>query len=155
MTRGNARELAVHLIYGRIFTGKEPEQVVSTRLDKEYYENLKEENEVYSDRPSRAQLRYIDSVVAGVANREEDLNAQISKFSIGWDISRISKLARCILQLAIYEILYVEDVPTGVAVSEAVRIAKKYDGDDTGSFVNGILGSFARSLTAPETEAAE
>ena len=155
MTRGNARELAVHLIYGRVFTGEEPEQVVSTRLDKEYYENLKEENEVYSDRPNRAQLRYIDSVVAGVANREEDLNAQISKFSIGWDISRISKLARCILQLAIYEILYVEDVPTGVAVSEAVRIAKKYDGDDTGSFVNGILGSFARSLTAPETEAAE
>ena len=155
MTRANARELAVHLIYGRVFTGEEPEQVVSIRLDKEYYENLKEENEVYSDRPSRAQLRYIDSVVAGVANREEDLNAQISKFSIGWDISRISKLARCILQLAIYEILYVEDVPTGVAVSEAVRIAKKYDGDDTGSFVNGILGSFARSLNAPAAEATE
>ena len=155
MTRGNARELAVHLIYGRIFTGEEPEQVVSTRLDKEYYEQLREENEVYSARPSRAQLRYIDTVVAGVANREEELNAQISKFSIGWDITRISKLARCILQLAIFEILYVEDIPTGVAVSEAVRIAKKYDGDDTGSFVNGILGSFARSLSAPAAEVAE
>ena len=155
MTRGNARELAVHLIYGRIFTGEEPEQVVSIRLEKEYYEKLKDENDVYSDRPSRAQLRYIDSVVSGVANREEDLNAQISKFSIGWDISRISKLARCILQLAIYEILYVDDVPTGVAVSEAVRIAKKYDGDDAGSFINGILGSFARSLATPAAEATE
>ena len=155
MTRANARELAVHLIYGRVFTGEEPEQVVSVRLDKEYYDKLKDENDVYSDRPSRAQLRYIDSVVSGVANREEELSAQISKFSIGWDISRISKLARCILQLAIYEILYVEDVPTGVAVSEAVRIAKKYDGDDTGAFVNGILGSFARSLTAPKTEETE
>ena len=155
MTRGNARELAVHLIYGRAFTGEEPEQVVSVRLDKEYYDKLGDENDVYSDRPSRAQLRYIDSVVSGVANREEELNAQISKFSIGWDISRISKLARCILQLAIFEILHMEDVPTGVAVSEAVRIAKKYDGDDTGSFVNGILGSYARSLTAAEPEAAE
>lgn len=155
MTRGNARELAVHLIYGRVFTGEEPEQVVSVRLDKEYYENLKEENDVYSDRPSRAQLRYIDTTVSGVANREEELNDVIRKFSIDWDISRISKLARCILQLAIFEILYVEDVPTGVAVSEAVRIAKKYDGDDTGAFVNGILGSFARSLTAPSAEAAE
>ena len=154
MTRGDARELAVHLIYGRAFTGEEPEQVVSTRLDKEYYEKLRDENEVYSDRPSRAQLRYIDTVVSGVANREEELNAQISKFSIGWDITRISKLARCILQLAIFEILHMEDVPTGVAVSEAVRIAKKYDGDDTGSFVNGILGSFARSLTAPAVETA-
>ena len=154
MTRGNARELAVHLIYGRAFTGEEPQQVVSTRLDKAYYEKLSEENDVYSDRPSRAQLRYIDTVVSGVANREEELNAQIQKFSIGWDISRISKLARCILQLAIFEILYVEDVPTGVAVSEAVRIAKKYDGDDTSSFVNGILGSFVRAQQSEQQTAA-
>ena len=146
MTRGNARELAVHLIYGRAFTGEEPEQVVSVRLDKEYYGKLSDENEVYSDRPSRAQLRYIDSVVTGVANREEELNAQISKFSIGWDISRISRLARTVMQLAMFEILYVEDVPTGVAISEAVRIVKLYDGDDAGAFVNGILGTFARNL---------
>ena len=125
MTRGNARELALHLIYGRTFTGEEPESVISTRLEKEYYANLGEENEVYAERPSRAQMRYIDTVVTGVANREEELDEQIRKFSIGWDISRISKLARCILRLAIFEILYVEDVPAGVAVSEAVRIAKK------------------------------
>ena len=155
MTRGNARELAVHLIYAREFTGDEPQKVVADRLDKEYYEKLGAENDVYSERPSRAQLRYIDSVVAGVANREEELNQQIRKFSIGWDISRISKLARCILQLAIYEILYVEDVPTGVAVSEAVRIAKQYQGNATGAFVNCILGSFARSLTEPAAEATE
>ena len=152
MTRGNARELAVHLIYGRVFTGEDPQQVVSTRLDKEYYEKLAVEHEVYADRPSRPQLRYIDTVVAGIANREEELNAIISQYSIGWDITRISKLTRCILQLAIFEIQSLEDVPTGVAISEAVRIAKKYDGNDAGSFVNGILGSYARSLTAPKAE---
>ena len=152
MTRGNARELAVHLIYGRNFTGEEPQSVVATRLNKEYYAQLSAENDVYAERPSRAQLAYIDGVVSGVANREEELNASISQFSIGWDITRISRLVRSVMQLAIYEILYVEDVPTGVAVSEAVRIAKKYDGDDTGAFVNGILGAFARSLTAPQTE---
>ena len=152
MTRANARELAVHLIYSQSFTGDEPEQVVSTRLDKEYYKKLSGENEVYEDRPSRAQLQYIDCVVSGVTNRTDELNSHISKFSIGWDVSRISRLARAIMQLAIYEILYVEDVPTGVAVSEAVRLAKKYDGDDTGSFVNGILGSFARSLNSEEAK---
>lgn len=141
------------MIYGRVFTGEEPEQVVATRLEKAYYEKLAEENEVYAERPSRAQLRYIDTVVTGVANREEELNQQIRRYSIGWDISRISRLARCIMQLAMFEILHVEDVPTGVAVSEAVRIAKKYDGNDTGAFVNGILGTFARSLNAPEAEA--
>lgn len=146
MTRANARELAVHLIYARNFTGDEPEKVVADRLEKEYYAKLAEENQVYAERPSRAQVAYLDNVVAGVANREEDLNAQISKYSIGWDVSRISRLARTVMQLAIYEILYVDDVPTGVAISEAVRIAKLYDGDDTGAFVNGILGSFAREL---------
>ena len=101
--------------------------------------------------PSGKQVAYLDAVVGGVANRLDELNAQIQQFSIGWDVSRISKLARAIMQLAIFEILYIADVPTGVAISEAVRIAKMYDGNDTGAFVNGILGAFARSLT-PEVE---
>ncbi|MBE6947081.1 MAG: transcription antitermination factor NusB [Ruminococcaceae bacterium] len=148
MTRANARELAVHLIYSQGFTGEEPDVVVATRLEKEYYKLLSEENEIYEERPSRAQLAYIDGVVSGVANRQEMLNEYIQKYSIDWDVSRISRLARAVMQLAIFEILYVEDVPTGVAVSEAVRLAKKYDGDDTGAFVNGILGSFARGLSS-------
>lgn len=148
MTRANARELAIHLIYSREFTGEEPETVVANRLDKSYYSLLAEENQVYSDRPSKAQTQYLDCVVSGVANRCEELNTEIQKYSIGWDISRISRLTRAIMQLAIFEILYVEDVPTGVAISEAVRLAKMYDGDDTGSFVNGILGTFARSLNS-------
>lgn len=148
MTRANARELAVHLIYSREFTCEEPEKVISARLDREYYGKLAEENQVYSERPSRAQMSYIDSVVSGVANREEDLNAQIQQYSIGWDVTRISRLARAVMQLAIFEILYMEDVPTGVAISEAVRIVKLYDGDDTGAFVNGILGAFARGQSA-------
>jgi len=152
MTRANARELAVHLIYSREFTGEEPEQVIATRLDKEYYAKLSQENQVYAERPSRAQSIYIDNVVAGVANRTDELNAQIQKYSIDWDVSRISRLTRTIMQLAMFEILYVEDVPTGVAISEAVRIAKMYDGDDTGAFVNGILGAFARGLTTEVTQ---
>ena len=92
-------------------------------------------------------MAYLDNVVSGVANRSEELNEKIQQYSIGWDVSRISKLARTIMQLAIFEILYVDDVPTSVAISEAVRIAKMYDGDDTGAFVNGILGAFARGLT--------
>ena len=155
MTRANARELAVHLIYGRDFTGEEPQQVVTTRLNKEYYGTLSQENEVYSERPIKAQVNYLDIVVSGVANRQEDLNAQIQKYSIGWDVKRISRLTRCIMQLAMFEILYLEDVPTGVAISEAVRIAKKYDGDETGAFVNGILGAFARGLNELKAEAAE
>jgi len=150
MTRANARELAVHLIYSLSFTGESPEQTVSSRLDKAYYSNLSSENDIYQERPSRAQMQYLDTVVSGVANRQDELNEFIGKFSIGWDVSRISRLARTIMQVAIFEVLNMKDVPTNVAISEAVRLAKKYDGDDTGSFVNGILGAFARSLASEE-----
>lgn len=152
MTRGVARELAVHLIYSQTFTGDAPEQLVAARLEKNYYELLAAENEIYSERPKGAQRAYIDTVVSGVTNRINELNDVIQQFSISWDVSRISRLARTIMQLAIFEIQNVADVPTGVAVSEAVRLAKKYDGGDTGAFVNGILGAYARSLTSEEAK---
>ena len=150
MTRANARELALHLIYAREFTGEDPEQIISDRLKKEYYALLAEDNQIYSDRPSGSQRSYIDRVVAGVANRSEELNALIQKYSIGWDISRISRLSRAVMQLAIFEMTYLDDVPAGVAINEAVRIAKLYDGPESGSFVNGILGSYFKSNTNEE-----
>ena len=146
MTRSDARELAVHLIYAHEFSGEDPQDLVAARLAKDYYAKLSGEVELYADRPTAAQRAYIDRVVAGVTNRISELNETISKFAIDWDVSRISKLTRSILQLAIFETQYMEDVPTGVAISEAVRMAKLYDGDDTGAFVNGILGAYARSL---------
>ncbi len=144
MTRGDARELAVHLIYAREFTGEDPGDVIRARLDKDYYSALSKDSELYADYPDENQKIYLNKVVPGVAASLEVLNANIAQYAIGWDISRISRLARVIMQLAIYEALFMKDVPVGVAISEAVRIAKKYDGDDTGAFVNGILGSFAR-----------
>lgn len=153
MTRSNARELAVHLIYSRSFTGEEPGSALEARLDRTYYAALSEENEVYAERPSRKQLAYIDKVVVGTANRAEELDEIIQKYSIGWDLNRISRLTRAILQLALFECQYVEDVPVGVAVNEAVTLAKKYDGDDAGTFVNGILRAFLRSQAPQETPA--
>lgn len=152
MTRSDARELAVHLIYAHEFSGDDPQDLIAMRLAKGYYAKLSDEVELYAERPSSAQRAYIDRVVAGVTSRIAELDELIGKFAIGWDISRISKLTRSILQLAFFEILYIEDVPTGVAISEAVRMAKLYDGDDTGAFVNGILGAYARSLASEVTE---
>ena len=147
MTRGNARELAVHLIYGREFTGDAPVDVVRIRLEEGYYEQLAAEYEIYTERPSEKQIQYLEKIVSGVHEHVEELNEIIGKYSIGWDVKRISRLNRVIMQLAVYEILYVDDVPEGVAVSEAVRLAKKYN-DEMGRFVNGILGAFVRSRKA-------
>ena len=155
MTRGNARELAVHLIYGREFTGDPPIEVIRLRLEEGYYENLAAEYEIYTERPTGKQVKYLERIVSGVYEHHDVLNEIIGKYSIGWDVKRISRFNRVIMQLAIYEILYVDDVPEGVAISEAVRLAKKYN-DEMGPFVNGILGAFVRSRkeapaeTAPE-----
>ena len=146
MTRSDARELAVHLIYAYEFSGDDPQELIAVRLAKDYYNKLSAEVELYADRPSSAQRAYIDRVVSGVTNRVEELDECIRKFAIDWDVTRISKLTRSILQLAFFEIQYIDDVPTGAAIAEAVRMAKLYDGDDTGAFVNGILGAYARSL---------
>ena len=157
MTRGNARELAIHLIFGREFTGETPSEVVRMRLEEGYYVQLAAAYEIYTERPTEKQVKYLENIVAGVVEHQEELNEIVGKFSIGWDVKRISRLNRVIMQLAAYEILYVDDVPEGVAVSEAVRLAKKYD-DEMGKFVNGILGSFVRSLKekpAEEAPAAE
>ena len=152
MTRGNARELAIHLIFGREFTGETPSEVVRMRLEEGYYEQLAAEYEIYTERPTEKQVKYLENIVAGVVEHQDELNEIVGKFSIGWDVKRISRLNRVIMQLAAYEILYVDDVPEGVAVSEAVRLAKKYN-DEMGKFVNGILGSFVRSLKEQPAEA--
>ena len=140
MTRSNARELALHLILDVDYTRDPSETVVDTRMDADYYATLQAENEVYADRPSKKQLAYIRDVTAGVQEKEEELRGYISKYAINWNVSRISRMARAILELAIY----VEDVPTSVAINEAMVLAKKYESEETAGFINGILGAFVR-----------
>lgn len=144
MTRSNARELAAHLIYELDYTEEAPQQALARRLDQEYYRELADENEVYIERPNKKQLSYIRTCVEGVMQRAEELDAQISQYSIGWNLHRISRFTKAALRLAIFEILYVEDVPTGVAINECVELTRKYEDKDTVAFVNGILGAFVR-----------
>ena len=78
----------------------------------------------------------------------EELDGYISKYAIGWNLSRISRTARAIMQLAMYECLYVHDVPVSAAINEAVELTRKYEDEDVVAFVNGILGAFAREVAA-------
>jgi len=144
MTRTNAREIVVHLIYGINYTKESADEAIVRRFEADYYKTLADENEVYAERPDQKQMKYISSVVSGIEARQEELDGYIQKYAIGWSIGRISRLARAVMQLAIYEILYVDDVPTGAAVSEAVELTRKYEDEETVSFVNGVLGSFVR-----------
>ncbi len=150
MTRSEARELAAHLIYELDYIDASPSEAIETRMEKEYYAGLAAENEIYADRPSGKQMAYIRACVEGVIAHAEELDAKIAQFSVGWNLKRISRLTKAALRLAMYEILYVEDVPTGVAINECVELTRKYEEEEIVSFVNGILGSFARSLKEQE-----
>lgn len=89
---------------------------------------------------------YSKSLFCGVYQKRDELDSKIEEFANGWRLSRIPKVNIAILRIAIYEIMCVEDVPESVAVNEAVELAKKYSGTEDASFINGILGSFVRSL---------
>lgn len=84
---------------------------------------------------------FIKSAVYGVIENKADIDEKIKNASKGWTIDRMSKVDLAILRLAIYEMLYNEDVPRGVAINEAVELAKKYSSDEAPSFINGILAS--------------
>lgn len=146
MTRTNAREIVVHLIYGINYTKESADEAIVSRFAADYYETLQSENDVYTERPNARQMSYINVVVKGIEEKQAELDGYISQYAIGWNISRISRLARSIMQLALYEILYVDDVPTSAAINEAVELTRKYEDEDVVSFVNGILGSFVRGM---------
>ena len=75
--------------------------------------------------------------------------AYIEKYARGWKTERISRTAGAILRCAMSEILWMPEVPNAAAINEAVELAKKYEDEDTVSFINGILGSFVRKELQP------
>ena len=152
MTRSNAREVAVHLIYELDYTAQTPEEALETRMENGYYSGLAEENEVYTERPSKKQLEYIRTCVEGVAAHEDELDALIAQYAIGWNLHRISRFTKAAMRLAIFEMLYLQDVPTGVAINECVELTRKYEDAEVVSFVNGILGSVARGQQKKEEQ---
>ena len=148
MTRSNAREIVSHLIFEMNFTTDPASQLVDAAMEPAYYESLAQETEIYAERPSESQMAYIRSAVQGIQEKQEELDGYIEKFSNNWKLSRISLISRSVMEVAMYEILYVDDVPAGVAINEAVELCKKYEEAETVSFVNGILGKFAKEVAA-------
>ena len=144
MVRNTAREIAVHLAYELSFTDKTAEELVAERLSRDGFAELAGEDELYSEAPNAKQVAYITRLVTGVNEHAAELDGYIAKYSKGWKFSRIPLVASAIMRVAMYEILYMEDIPNGAAINEAVEIAKKYETPETAKFINGILGSFVR-----------
>ena len=146
MTRTNARELACQLVYETGFRHLTAQEALDALMQDGYYETLKDEADSFSEKPTDKQLAYITAIVQGVQARQTELEGYISRFSVGWSIDRISRVAVAIMEVCMYESLYVDDVPVGAAINEAVELTRRYEDEDVVSFVNGILGRFAREV---------
>ncbi len=124
MVRNTAREIAAHLSYELSFTDKTVDELLKERLTPEAFAELAEEDPLYADAPNAKQAAYITRLVKGVDEHAAELDGYIAKYSKGWKFSRIPLVASAIMRVAMYEILYMEDIPNGAAINEAWRLPK-------------------------------
>lgn len=144
MTRTAAREIAVRLCYSMSENPVEPAVILEDVFEPEYYATLASEDEVFSAYPDLRQMEYISRIVTGIGEHNAELSAYIEKYAVGWKFSRISRTALAIMKTAMFEVLYMPEIPPGASINEAVELSKRYEEPDTVPFINGVLGSFIR-----------
>ncbi len=131
MTRSEAREQAFIVLFEKIF---DSELTIS-----EIIENAQEAELIKIN-------GFAKTLLVAVENNYETIDSLISENSRGWTIERLPKTALAIMRLAIGEMIYVDEVPAGVSVNEAVELCKKYGTNEDASYVNGVLGTIAKAL---------
>ena len=130
MTRRQAREQAFILLFEKSF---------NTESSVEELLELAKELAMFEDDEFSSKL------IHTACDNIEQIDEYISNNSKGWKINRISKVALAVIRLALAEILYIDDIPDGVTVNEAVELAKKYSTPEYASFINGLLGTVVRA----------
>ncbi|MCC6094863.1 MAG: transcription antitermination factor NusB [Eubacterium sp.] len=162
MIRTQLRETIFRLLFMNQFNGKEEmKEQVTLYLDEmraglvempfASYENKEEEREnnpafANAEDVTQEDEKYIREKLEKILDRIPEIDERLNEASRNWKTTRMGKVDLSVLRLAVYELLYDESVPTGVAIDEAVEIAKHYGGDESGAFVNGVLGHIARDL---------
>ena len=101
-----------------------------------YFEQLDQE-------PKEEDMAYIRDKALNVILKSEEIDEMLNEHVTGWKTSRMGKVDLTLLRLAVYEIKFEEDIPTKVAINEAVELAKNFSGDEGPAFVNGVLGKLA------------
>lgn len=144
ITRTTAREIAVHYSFELGFSNLTAQDLLEQELTKERFAEIAEIEPIYEEFPEEKQVDYIQKLVQGVGEHGYELDEYISKYAIGWKFQRIPRIATAIMRVAMYEILYMPEIPASAAINEAVELTKKYEEPKVVSFVNGILGSFVR-----------
>ncbi|GGJ10291.1 N utilization substance protein B [Paenibacillus hunanensis] len=142
MKRRLAREITVQSLYQMEMNEVKAEEAVEMLLEEAAADN---ESEV--EVRNEAQLKtYVLDVVAGVSSNREAIDGLLVDYLQNWQVSRLSRVDRQILRLAVYEMIFTEDVPAKVAVNEAIELSKHFGTEESGKFVNGVLGKMIQDL---------
>ncbi len=131
MKRSELREHIFRLVFGVEFN-EEDEMPQQLKLYFDQLEDAKEKD-----------LEYIRTKAQQIAQKIPEIDRMVNEHTKGWKTTRMNKVDLGILRVAVYEMQWDDDVPVGVAIDEAVELAKKYSGEDGPSFVNGVLAKLA------------
>ncbi|CAN5810436.1 transcription antitermination factor NusB [soil metagenome] len=96
---------------------------------------------------------FVADLVAGVSDHRDEIDGLIGRFARGWTLARMPVVDRSLLRIATYELAHRSDIPVGAVISEAVELAKQFSTDDSGRFVNGVLGQIATEVRPPSAVA--
>ena len=91
-------------------------------------------------------IAFAETLVGGVVQHRDAIDTVISKYAHNWAMDRLSVVDRNVLRIAVFELLYQEDIPSAVTINEAIEIAKQFGDDESGGFVNGILDGISKSM---------
>ncbi|HWS29847.1 MAG TPA: transcription antitermination factor NusB [Clostridia bacterium] len=131
MSRKTAREVAMKLAFAALLGGEDTYDAV---LDKSGID----------ERPTPDDMEYSKAILDGILLHCDEIDALIHELAIGWKLERMPKVDLSILRVAIYEMMYREDIPCSVSINEAVELAKQFGGDRSSAYINGMLGTLAK-----------
>lgn len=133
MARSLARDAAMKLIYAQMLGGDGGEETLT---------------DLIAFKPTQDDRRYLEETVSSVLREKDRIDALIEKYLVNWTLERLSRVDLSILRLAVYELVFRKDIPAAVAINEAVELSHIYSTEESGSFINGVLGNLNRSEKA-------
>ena len=132
-SRHKLRELALQTLYQLDINQESLEKnlgMLSERLDKDF----------------QLAGSFLEKIIRGTYEYQLELDTKLNRYAQGWHVERMGKIDRNILRLALYEILYCDDIPIEVSIDEAVELAKSFAAEEAPSFINGVLGKIVEKL---------
>lgn len=137
MSRKVAREVAMKHAFARLFGGEDT------------YEDILDKSGI-DETPTKDDVEYSGEVLSGIAEHAEEIDELIGELAIGWKVERMPKVDLCIMRIAVFEMLYMPEIPDSVSINEAVELAKRFGGEHSSAYINGMLGTLSRRGEAGE-----